>query len=144
MKIKISRLNSQAKMPQRGSSGAAGYDLSALESVTIKPGQTALIKTGLALEVPRGYFAMLCPRGSLALKLHLDMPHSVGIIDSDYRGEWLVPLRNLSSTKTVKIPAGERIAQALFIKHAVVQFISAAKLSITKRGAGKFGSTGQC
>ncbi len=143
MKIKINLLSAKAKLPVRGSKHAAGYDLSALDPVSIKPGQTALIKTGLFMEIPRNYFAMICPRGSLALKKHLDMPHSVGIIDSDYRGEVFVPLRNLSSSKTVKIPAGERIAQAIFIKYAAVQFVPVAKLSATKRGAGKFGSTGK-
>ncbi len=143
MRIKIKRLNPRARLPKRGSASAAGYDLSAGEDVTIRPGQTALIKTGLALEIPRGYFAMLCPRGSLALKQYLDMPHSIGIVDSDYRGEWIVPLRNLSARRTARIPAGERIAQAIFLKHGVVDFVTVAKLGATKRNQGRFGSTGK-
>lgn len=143
MKIKIRLLSAEAKMPHRGSPEAAGYDLSALESVTIKPGQTVAVRTGLAIEIPRGYFAMFCPRGSLARRKELDVPHSVGIIDSDFRGEWLFVLRNLSPSRMVKIPAGERIGQAIFIKHATVQFIRAKKLSATKRGAGQLGSTGK-
>lgn len=143
MKIKIRLLSAKAKMPHRGSPEAAGYDLSALEPVTIRPEQTVAIRTGLMMEIPRGYFALVCPRGSLARKKELDVPHSVGIIDSDFRGEWLFVLRNLSSSRTVKIPAGERIAQAIFIKHAAAQFVRVRKLSATKRGAGRLGSTGK-
>lgn len=143
MRIKIKRFQDRAKLPKRGSRSAAGYDLSAVEAVAIKPRQTALIRTGLALEIPRGYFAILCPRGSLVLKQYLDMPHSIGIIDSDYRGELVVPLRNLSDRRTARIPAGERIAQAIFLKHSVVNFVPVARLTATKRGKGRFGSTGK-
>lgn len=143
MKIKVKLLSAKAKMPVRGSDEAAGYDISAQEAVTIKPGRVVPIRTGLAIEMPRGYFAMICPRGSLARKHMLDVPHSVGIIDSDFRGEWMIVLRNLSPRRSVKISAGERIAQAIFIKHSVIQFVRSSKLSATKRGAGQMGSTGK-
>ncbi|EKD49161.1 MAG: hypothetical protein ACD_63C00249G0002 [uncultured bacterium] len=143
MKIKIKLTSSEARMPKRGSDEAAGYDICSLEEIEIKPLESVLIKTGLAFEIPKGYYLKVCPRGSMVMKKNLDMPHSVGIVDSDYRGELFVPLRNLSLKAPVIIEKGERIAQVILQKYEEMEFERFEKLSETKRGNGKLGSTGK-
>jgi dUTP pyrophosphatase len=108
----------------------------------IKAGETKLLKTGLIFEVPKGYFMMVAPRVSFCLKEGLNMPHSVGIIDEDYRGELLIPLRNLGN-KNMLIKKHERIAQLLFIKYSKAEFNEVKNISKTKRNKGGFGSTGK-
>lgn len=128
--------------PEKQTLGAAGYDFSCDEEfdLIIEPAQTVFIKTGVFLEIPEGYFMMLCPRSSLALKENLIMPNSMGIIDSDYRGEIKVVLKNIGN-KPVKIERGQRIAQGIFLQHVDVEFEAVEELSKTDRGEGGFGST---
>ncbi|MFC1617768.1 dUTP diphosphatase [Patescibacteria group bacterium] len=141
--IRIKKLNPDAKLPYHGSEAAAGYDVFAVEETKIPPGKSVLIPTGLALEIPPGHFLELCPRGSLVMKHNLDMPHSVGIIDSDFRGELFVPLRNLDTKKTHTIAKHERIAQIILQSYCEMNFSEVKKLNNTKRGDGMFGSTGK-
>jgi len=140
--MKYIKTDKESKTPEYKSEEAAGADMYSIEEVVIKPSELVMIKTGIATEIPDGYFGMLAPRASFCLKLHLDMPHSVGIIDSDYRGEILVPLRNLGKEKVV-IAKGERIAQLIIIPYLKVKYVESKKLNTTVRGKGGFGSTGK-
>lgn len=143
-KIKIKKLTDIAKTPTRGSEHAAGYDLYAdvKEDVQIKPHETVKIGTGLAMEVPDGYFGAIFARSGLASKEGLRPANCVGVCDSDYRGEYIVAIHN-DSEKTRTITAGERIAQLVVMPYLPVTFDEVAELTDTNRGEGGFGSTGK-
>lgn len=142
MNVKIKRLHKEAQMPVYSTYGSTGCDLSSLEEVIIKPGEVGFLKTGLALEVPDGYAVLLAPRSSICFKKHLDMPNSAGVIDSDYRGEIIIALRNLGKEDVI-IEKHERIAQAIFINFMRPVFHEVENLTDTERGKGGFGSTGK-
>lgn len=142
MQIKVKKLHQEAMVPARQTEGAAGFDVYSLETVVIKPGQTHLLKTGISMELPKGCVALLFPRSSLCLKLHLDMPNSVGVIDEDYRGDCMVGLRNLGTEDAI-IEKHERIAQFIFVHYQAPELIEVDELSKTARGEGGFGSTGK-
>lgn len=143
-KIKIKKLTDTAKTPTRGSEHAAGYDLYAdvKEDVQIKPHETVKIGTGLAMEVPDGYFGAIFARSGLASKEGLRPANCVGVCDSDYRGEYIVAIHN-DSEETRTIAAGERIAQLVVMPYLPVTFDEVAELTDTNRGEGGFGSTGK-
>lgn len=144
MIIKIKKLRENARTPSRGSAYAAGYDLyAAIDApVTIAPHCTAMIGTGLSVEIPEGYFGAVFARSGLASKQGLRPANCVGVCDSDYRGEYTVALHNDSEIEKT-INCGERIAQLVVIPHLSVEFEEAEELSDTARGAGGFGSTGK-
>ena len=142
MRIRIKKLSENAVLPKYGSESAAGADLSALAGAEIAPGETALIRTGLALEIPEGYAGLIYARSGLASKRGLAPANKVGVIDADYRGEILVALHNHSSLPA-SIAAGERIAQLVVTPFLRVEFEESEELSDTERGAGGFGSTGK-
>jgi dUTP pyrophosphatase len=128
--------------PRYATPGSAGCDLIASEEVTLAPGKWAAVNTGLYLEIPRGYVALVCPRSGLALKNAVSVLNAPGIIDSDYRGEIKVILVNHDSLRyTVK--KGDRIAQLVFTPVVQVQMKNADQLTSTDRGEGGFGSTGR-
>jgi dUTP pyrophosphatase len=141
--MKYKKLNDLAKEPTRGSATAAGYDLYAATSYDIElpPHETVKIGTGIAIEIPDGYFGGIFARSGLATKKGLRPANSVGVIDSDYRGEVIVALHN-DSNLTQYIDAGERIAQLIIIPYENVTFEEVNDLSDTERGDGGFGSTG--
>lgn len=144
MKIRIHRLTPTAVLPTRGSRSAAGYDLYAdlAEDIVIRPHETVMIPTGLTMEIPEGYFGAIFARSGLAAKEQLRPGNCVGVVDSDYRGEWKIALHNDSdSSRTVT--SGERIAQMVVIPYLSVDFEEADELSETERGGGGFGSTGR-
>lgn len=143
-KIKIKKLTDTAKTPTRGSEHAAGYDLYAdvKKDVQIKPHETVKIGTGLAMEVPDGYFGAIFARSGLATKEGLRPANCVGVCDSDYRGEYIVVIHN-DSEETRTITAGERIAQLVVMPYLPVTFDEVAELTDTNRGEGGFGSTGK-
>lgn len=143
-KIKIKKLTDTAKTPTRGSEYAAGYDLYAdvKENVQIKPHETVKIGTGLAMEVPDGYFGAIFARSGLATKEGLRPANCVGVCDSDYRGEYIVAIHN-DSEKIRTITAGERIAQLVVMPYLPVTFDEVSELTDTNRGEGGFGSTGK-
>lgn len=128
-------------MPVQGSEEAAGYDLCSLGEHYISPGSTRLVRTGIFLEIPRGMHCEIRPRSGLSTKRDLIIPNSPGTLDSDYRGEVLVALRNIGHEPQI-IESGDRIAQMVFIKHEEVQFEKVETLNDTVRGVGGFGSTG--
>ena len=144
MEINIKRLTDSAKLPDRGSAFAAGYDLFAdvTEDVTIEPHQTKMIGTGLAMEIPEGYFGGIFARSGLSAKEGLRPANCVGVVDADYRGEIKVALHNDGEVKRVVTPA-EKIAQLVVVPFLSVDFNEVDKLSDTVRGEGGFGSTGK-
>ena len=143
MKIAIKKLNENAVVPAYGSEFAAGADLYAcLEGeIEIAPHATAVIPTGIALELPVGYAGLIYARSGLATKKGLAPANKVGVVDCDYRGEVKVALHNHSETAQ-KVAAGERVAQLVITPYVTAEFIVADELSQTVRGAGGFGSTG--
>ena len=142
--IRVKKLNEKAILPTYGSAEAAGADLYACldAPVTVAPGETAWIPTGLALEVPKGCAGLVYARSSLGVKRGLAPANKVGVIDSDYRGQIHVVLLNHGKTEQT-IQHGERIAQFLITPVLTPAYEEAEALSDTDRGAGGFGSTGK-
>lgn len=142
--VNIKKLNENAVIPTYGTEYAAGADLYACmdEAVTINSGETAFIKTGLAMEVPVGYAGLIYARSGLACKKGLAPANKVGVIDSDYRGEIMVALHN-HSNEAVVVESGERIAQLVITPYIVAAFNQVDELEDTVRGEGGFGSTGR-
>ena len=140
--LKIKKLSDKAVIPSYGSAYAAGADLySAEEEMTIQPGETKLVHTGLAMQIPEGYVGLIYARSGIATKRGLAPANKVGVIDSDYRGEIMVSVFNHSSAPQT-IAAGERVAQMVITPYLTVNFTEADELDDTDRGAGGFGSTG--
>ncbi len=142
--VKIKKLNPNAVIPTYGTPFAAGADLYACmdEPVTINPGQTQFIHTGIAMEVPAGFAGLVYARSGLACKKGLAPANKVGVIDADYRGEIMVALHN-HSEDAVTIENGERIAQLVITPFLTADFEETDELEDTERGAGGFGSTGR-
>ena len=136
-------MTDSAKLPERGSVSAAGYDLFAdvAEDTTIQPHETKMIGTGLAMEIPEGYFGGIFARSGLSAKEGLRPANCVGVVDSDYRGEIKVALHNDGEQARVITPA-EKIAQLVVVPFLSVDFNEVSNLSDTVRGHGGFGSTG--
>lgn len=137
--IKIKKLRADAQLPVRASKHDAGADLCCLEAFTLAPGERKLIPTGLALEIPPGYYGRVGPRSGLAVKQGIDT--LAGIVDAGYRGHLQVLLINLGQEAT-SFAAGARIAQLVIERIAVCDFEWAEELGDTQRGEGGFGSTG--
>ena len=142
--IRVKILKQGAKLPTYGSAEAAGADLYACleEGVTIAPGETAFIPTGIALEVPKQCAGLIYARSGLACKRGLAPANKVGVIDSDYRGEIMVALHN-HGTEAQTIGHGERIAQMVITPVLTPAYEIAEALTDTERNAGGFGSTGK-
>ena len=143
VKINIKKLNENAVIPTLGSEYAAGSDLYACidEELSINPGETVLVKTGLAMEIPEGYAGLIYARSGLATKRGLAPANKVGVVDSDYRGEVMVALHN-HSNEVQRIEPKERIAQLVVAPFLKVEFEEVDKLNDTVRGEGGFGHTG--
>lgn len=144
MKINIKKLNENAIIPTYGSLGAAGADLYALlpDTLTIKPGETVLVGTGIAMEIPEGFVGLVFARSGLSTKKGLAPANKVGVIDSDYRGEIKVPLFNQSPVSQT-VENGERIAQIVITPFLGAEFFEVDELDSTIRGTEGFGSTGR-
>lgn len=142
--IRVKKLKENAILPTYGSAEAAGADLYACleEAVVIQPGTSAFVPTGLAMEIPKGYAGLIYARSGLACKRGLAPANKVGVIDSDYRGEFIVVLHN-HGTNPQEIAHGERIAQLVITPVFTPGFTEVADLSDTQRAAGGFGSTGK-
>ena len=154
-KIKIKLLNSLAKMPTRADNGAAGYDIYASEYAILRPFERKVIKTGISIEIPPGYYGRIAPRSGLAVKNGIDV--MAGVIDSSYRNEVGVVLINLAiigsqmnpdlltimtgGANDFRINAGDRIAQLIIEKYYPFDFEEVDNLSESDRTGG-FGSTG--
>lgn len=143
-RVNVKKLKEQAIVPTYGSEFAAGADLYAcLEApVTIQPGETYLVKTGIAMEIPAGYAGLIYARSGLATKKGLAPANKVGVVDADYRGEIMVALHN-HSNKEAAIEPGERIAQMVITPFLTANYTVVEELSDTVRGENGFGSTGR-
>ena len=137
--MKFTKLTSTAITPARGTEGAAGLDLYADADVLVSPLQTVLLGTGIAVEVPLDHVGLVFIRSSLG-KAGVSLTNSVGVIDSDYRGEVML---SLASTGGHYIRRGDRVAQLVIMPVVPVEMIEVDALSATDRGAGAFGSTGR-
>lgn len=143
VQVNIKKINDKAIIPTYGSDHAAGADLYACleEPVRIESGDTYLVKTGIAMELPEGYAGLIYARSGLATKKGLAPANKVGVVDSDYRGEVMVSLHNHSKEAQV-IEPGERIAQMVITPYIQGLYNVVEELSDTERGSGGFGSTG--
>ena len=141
--MKIKKLKPNAILPTLGTDGAAAYDMYACieEPVTIEPGETVMIDTGVAIQPPKGIAALILARSGMATKRGLAPANKVGLADSDYTGMYIVALHNHGKQAQVIYP-NDRIAQLMFVKHEYVTWEEVDELDDTTRGAGGFGSTG--
>lgn len=145
--VKFTKIRPNAKLPYRATPDSAGADLFAciddLGGIIIQPHETVLIGTGLKGEFAKGYAALMYARSGMASKKHMAPANKVGVIDADYRGEWMVPLHNHSNEPQV-VENGERIAQIIFHEVEFPEFVEVSEdeLSDTTRGEGGIGSTG--
>ena len=142
--LKIKKVRDNAKLPTRATEGSAGFDLYACidEPITLNKGDKAVVPTGIAIGLDdAGYAAFIYARSGLAIKQGVGLLNSVGVIDSDYRGEVCVILVNLSN-EPFTITDGERIAQMVIARYEQVEWCEVEVLGETERGAGGFGHTG--
>lgn len=139
MKVKL--LATNAKVPVRTNDCAAGYDLYSLYNYTLYPHQRLLVQTGIAMEIPDGYYGRIAPRSGLAMKKGIDV--MAGVIDSDYRGELGVLLLNTDPEKVFYIEFGDKIAQIVFEKYYTFDIEVSDEISKTSRGDSGFGSSGK-
>ena len=144
MEVKIKLLNDKAIIPTHGSEYAAGMDLYACidTPIVIAPHHTIKIGTGLAIELPENTFGGVVARSGLATKNGIRVCQGLAVIDSDYRGEWIVPLHNDTDTPQIINPM-ERIAQLVVIPYLSVEFKEVDELSDTERGDKGFGDSGR-
>lgn len=143
MKLNFKKLDPRATAPTYGSEYAAGADLRAVldAPITIKPNESTLIHTGIAVEIPDGFIGLVFARSGIAMKRDLAPANKVGVIDSDYRGEIKVALHNHGEFPQVVDPE-ERVAQLVIMPYIKCQYERVEELSNTSRGEGGFGSTG--
>lgn len=139
LKIKIKKLHPDAKIPVFGSYNAAGFDIYSIEDYELQPGEVHAISTGIAFEIPEGKVLLIWDRSGLGFK---GVHRFSGVIDSDYRGELKIVLCNHSKL-SYKINKGDRICQGIIQDYYKPEFIEVNELSETKRGDGRFGSTGK-
>lgn len=137
--LKVQRLHEESVLPRRGSALSAGYDIAAGEASVVPARGKAIVKTGLKMAIPEGYYGRVAPRSGLAVKKFIDT--GAGVIDADYRGELGVVLFNFSD-QDFSVEPGDRIAQLLIEKISMGNVIEVSSLDETERGAGGFGSTG--
>jgi len=137
--IKIKKINSYAIIPKYAHEGDAGFDLCSVEEYILSPGEKEIVKTGLQMEIPEGYFGSIRDRSGMAAKHAI---HTLaGVVDSHYRGEVGVVLINLGKEK-YEVKKGDRIAQMIIQPVETAKIEEVNELSETKRGEGGFGSTG--
>lgn len=146
MKVNYKKLDDKAVAPTYGSEYAAGLDLSALiqngtRMQRIPAGATVKISTGIAMEIPQGYFGAIFARSGIATKRGLRPANCVGVIDSDYRGEIIVALHN-DTDRCETIRDGDRVAQLIIMPYLGIQLNEVEELNDTERGVNGFGSTG--
>ena len=142
MNVKVKRLRPHAELPGYQTAGAAAFDLAAAETLTIQPGEVALVPTGLAIEVPAGMFLAIFARSSTPLKRGLMVANGVGVVDPDYSGpndEIKVAVLNFRSA-AVTLARGDRIAQGIFLPAPRVTWVEIDELDRPSRGG--FGATG--
>lgn len=143
MKVLVTRLDPELPIPSFAKPGDAGADLYSRIDIQLKPGERALVPTGLSIALPSGYAAFIHPRSGRAAKEGLSMVNAPGTIDAGYRGEIQVILINLDRDRPIEIKRGERIAQLIIQEVSAAEFVEVEQLPGTSRGDGGFGSTGK-
>jgi dUTP pyrophosphatase len=142
--LDMTKLDAEALLPDRQSACSAGIDLHSAESFELLPGEQHVCHTGIAGTIPSGWVGMVCPRSGMAAKHGITVQNSPGIIDSDYRGEWMVILHNTGTKpEPYKVSKGDRIAQVVIVPCLCVQVREVPRLDETERGVGGLGSTGK-
>lgn len=142
MELRVRRLDPAARLPVRAHEDDAGYDLHALEAATLAPGQRAMLRTGIAIELPPGHAGLVMPRSGLAARHGIALVNAPGLIDAGYRGELCVLLLNTDGAAAFEVSPGDRIAQLVIVAVAAPAVVEADALAATVRGEGGFGSSG--
>ena len=142
MILQVRRLDPDAILPASAHPGDAGLDLAANAEVSVKPGERALVPTGIAVAIPEGHAGWVLPRSGLASRHGITLANAPGLIDAGYRGEVLVSVVNLDRDEAYTIRRGERIAQLVVVAHASVEVEELGSLPASERGVGGFGSSG--
>lgn len=144
MRVKITRIHPDARLPKYHSNGAAAFDIETIEEFTLKPGEVKLFRTGLVFQVPEGYFLQIAPRSSLP-KNGLDQPNSIGVLDPDYCGpedELRLVVRNFTD-KEVKVEKYQRLMQGIFIEIPKIEWEEIDEKELKGKTRGGFGTTGK-
>ena len=144
MKLPFRRLAPDARQPERAHAGDAGYDLRSVESLSLGPGERAVVGTGISVAIPEGYAGLVLPRSGLAVKHGVSLVNAPGLIDSGYRGELRVPLINHDREETFEVEVEMRIAQLVLVRAGAAEFVEVELLEAGEdgRGEGGFGSSG--
>jgi len=142
IEIPIRRLREDAVVPGRAYEGDAGVDLVACERHELGPGERALVGTGIAVAVPKGYAGFVQPRSGLAARHGITIVNTPGLIDSGYRGELRVTLLNTDREHPFTVEAGMRIAQLVVVPVPGIELVEVDELPVSERGAAGFGSSG--
>jgi dUTP pyrophosphatase len=141
IELPIQRLRADAIVPERAYAGDAGLDLSACERVELAPGERALVGTGLAVAIPKGYAGFVQPRSGLAARHGLTVVNSPGLVDSGYRGELRVVLLNTDAKQPFLVEPGMRIAQLVVLPIPELELVEVEELPASERGVRGFGSS---
>jgi len=142
VEVLITRLDSSIPAPSYAKPGDAGAELTCRVDVTLKPGERALVPTGISIALPNGYVALVHPRSGLAIKHGVTMVNSPGTVDAGFRGELQIILINHDPKAAISFKKGDRIAQLVIQKVERADFIEVTQLPGSDRGSGGFGSTG--
>lgn len=142
MELPFKRLDSEMPLPERAHPGDAGFDLRSAVDVEVRPGERAMVPTGLAVAIPDGYAGLVLPRSGLASKHGLTLANAPGLVDAGYRGEIICAVVNLDRQGAVRISRGDRIAQLVIVEAPDLRPSWADELPPSRRGQGGFGSTG--
>ena len=142
MILEVQRLDPRATLPTRAHAGDAGFDLYAMEAVTLEPGERALVRTGVAIALPEGHAGLVLPRSGLAARHGIALVNAPGLIDEGYRGEVKVLLLNTDRREAFAMAPGDRIAQLVLVAVPAAEAVEVAELGATERGNGGFGSSG--
>jgi dUTP pyrophosphatase len=143
VRLPVRRLDPAAVLPTRAHEGDAGLDLRALEGVTLAPGARAMVRTGLAVELPPGHAGLVLPRSGLAARHGIALVNAPGLVDAGFRGELQVLLLNTDRDEAFTVGPGDRIAQLVVVAVAAPEPVEVDDLAASARGAGGFGSSGR-
>jgi dUTP pyrophosphatase len=136
-------LHPEGRVPEAAYDGDAGLDLRSVEEVVLEPGARALVRVGLAVEIPRGHAGLVMPRSGLAARHGITILNAPGLVDSGYRGELMVALHNTDRSEAFAIAVGDRIAQLVIVAVPSVAPVTVEELSTSERGVAGFGSSGR-
>ena len=142
IRIPLQQLDKDLPVPENAYVGGGAVDLRSTKDLVLKPFERALVPTGIAIELPLGYAALVVPRSGLAIKHGITLVNAPGLIDSNYRGEIGAIIANMDPHEAFEIKRGDRIAQLMIIAVEQPEFVVVETLSETERGAGGFGSSG--